>query len=367
MSETLWRSSVKKLDPYIPGKAIEEVKRELGLEEIIRLASNENPFGPSPKAVETMQRVILDGHLYPDASCFELRQKLGTIQGIEPDQYIIGNGADNIISLVIAAYVNSGDEVVYCTPTFSEYRRNTLLMEGVPVEVATTEDHSFDLEAMLEAITDKTKLVIVCNPNNPTGTIVEGEKLRSFLKQLPKHVIAVLDEAYIEFVNQEKYFTGVEYLKEGCSLIAIRTFSKLYGLAGLRVGYAITTKELMIPLQAVREPFACNRVSQAGAIASLEDEAHLNKVLSENRTEMLRLIKEFQALGYEVKESHTNFLFINMLQDTTKLAGDLLCRGLIIRPCAAWGLPTYARISIGTAEQNDRLIGILKEISIHTV
>ncbi|KAB7706714.1 histidinol-phosphate transaminase [Bacillus aerolatus] len=366
MSENLWRNNVRKLDPYIPGQAAEEAKQQEKLTEVVRLATNENQLGPSPKAIEAMTKALQEVHFYPDLTSLELRTKLGELHGIDPENYVVANGADNIINLVIASYINPGDEVVYCTPTFSEYHKNTLLMGGVPVELPTTKDHKFDLEAILGAITEKTKIVIVCNPNNPTGTIVGEEELRAFFKRLPKHVVAVLDEAYGEFISVENYATGVEYIKEGLPVITIRTFSKLYGLAGMRVGYAMATEELIQPLQRVREPFACNRVAHAGALGALEDTEHKNKTLTENKREMKKLIKEFRALGYEVEESHTNFLFVDMKQDTSKIAGELAAKGLITRPCAAWGYPTYARISIGTAEQNDKLVKALQEISAKT-
>ncbi|MBU8879711.1 histidinol-phosphate transaminase [Bacillus sp. FJAT-29790] len=366
MSENLWRSSVRNLEPYIPGEAAKEAEEQSKLNEIIRLATNENPLGPSPKAVEAMQKAVLEAHYYPDLTCLELRNKLGSLHGIDPENYVVANGADNIINLVIASYVNSGDEVVYCTPTFSEYNKNTLLVGGIPVEVPTTKDHKFDLEAILDAINERTKLVIICNPNNPTGTIVDGEELRKFFKRLPKHVIAVLDEAYGEFITLDHYLTGVEYIKEGFPVITIRTFSKLYGLAGMRVGYAMANEELIRPLQMVREPFACNRVAHAGAVAALDDVEYKEKVLLGNKLEMEKMITVFRSLGYKVEETHTNFLFIDMKQDTSKLAKDLFSKGLIIRPCSAWGYPTYARISIGTAKQNDKLIKALEEVSSQT-
>lgn len=363
MSEKLWRNNVRDLDPYIPGQAAAEAKQQENVTEVIRLATNENQLGPSPKAIEAMVKAIQEAHFYPDLTCLELRSKLGELHGINPENYVIANGADNIINLVIASYINPGDEVVYCTPTFSEYHKNTLLMGGVPVEIPTTKDHKFDLEAMLGAITDKTKVVIVCNPNNPTGTIVSEEELRGFFKRLPEHVVAVLDEAYGEYINFDNYSTGVEYIKEGIPVITIRTFSKLYGLAGMRVGYAMASPELIQPLQRVREPFACNRIAHAGALGALEDVEHKNKTLTENKREMDKLVKEFRSLGYEVEKSHTNFLFVDMKQETGSIAGELASQGLIIRPCAVWGYPTYARISIGTAEQNDKLVKALQKIN----
>ncbi|MCM3766897.1 histidinol-phosphate transaminase [Neobacillus niacini] len=366
MTENLWRSTIQHLDPYIPGQAAKDAENQGNLKEVVRLATNENPHGPSPKAIASMQKAILEGHFYPDLTSLALRKKLGSIHGIDPENYCIGNGADNIITLVIASYVNPGEEVVYCTPTFSEYHKNTLLVGGTPIEIPTTKDYKFDLEAMLEAITEKTKLVIVCNPNNPTGTIVDDKELRAFFRRLPRKVVAVLDEAYGEFISVPNYSTGVEYVKEGLPVITIRTFSKLYGLAGMRVGYAFAKDELIRPLQAVREPFACNRVAEAGAVAALEDEDYKEKVLRENSKEMEKMIKAFRALGCSVEETHTNFLFIDMKKDTAIIANELFSKGFFIRPCAAWGYPEHARITIGSAENNDRLIQHLQEIMTET-
>ncbi|MFK2827256.1 histidinol-phosphate transaminase [Bacillus sp. B190/17] len=363
MNQELWRRSATKLKAYIPGKAIEDVKKELGLEEIIRLASNENPFGPSPKAVEAMQQAVLDSQLYPEATCSELRKKLGSLYDIDSDQIIVGNGADNVITLIGSAYINPGDEVIYCTPTFPAYRTITLLMEGTPVEIPVDENYTFDLQAILSAINDKTKLIFICNPNNPTGTIVEEDQLEAFLKQVPPHVVVVLDEAYAEFIGREGYHTGPDFVKAGYPVIFVRTFSKLYGLAGTRIGYAAGSKEHIAPIQAVREPFAANRIANAGAVAALDDEEYKNKTIQENKQEMKKLIKELQALGYDVAESHANFLFVDLKEDAVQLFEALMKEGILIRPCIAWGLGTHARITIGSAQQNEHLLQALRKVS----
>ncbi|RNB80530.1 histidinol-phosphate transaminase [Brevibacillus nitrificans] len=364
MSQELWRNSVAKLSPYVPGKPIEEVKEELGLPTIIRLASNENPFGTSPKAVQAMQKALVDSQLYPEGSCKELRVRLAQEYGIEADQIVVANGADHVIKLIGAAYINPGDEVIYCTPTFPTYRSTVLLHEGVPVEIPT-HAHSYDLEAILAAITEQTKMIFVCNPNNPTGTILQERQLESFLARVPKHVIVVLDEAYIEFIQQPHYKNGIDYLKENISLITIRTFSKLYGLAGLRIGYAIGPKAFMQPLGAVREHFAVNRLAVAGALAALDDHEFVSQTLRENREQMTEMSYALQALGYEVTPSHANFLFIDMKQDTAPIYQALMKRGILIRPCGSWKLPTHARITIGTKQQNQALLSALADISLN--
>ncbi|MCM3766894.1 histidinol-phosphate transaminase [Neobacillus niacini] len=362
MSNEKWRKNVAQLKPYIPGKAIEEVRRELGLEEIIRLASNENPSGPSPKAVEAMQKAIFDSQLYPESTSRELREKLGSMHNIHPDQFLIGNGADNVITLIGTAYINPGDEVIYCTPTFPAYRTITLLMGGTPIEVPLQYDYTYDLDKILEVITEKTKLIFICNPNNPTGTILKEGKLKSFLGKLPLHVIVVLDEAYVEFIEEKDYDDGPNFVKDGFPVIFVRTFSKLYGLAGTRVGYCAASPELMEPIRAVREPFAVNRIAHAGALAALDDEKYKHKIIEENRVEKGKLTKKLQSFGLDVTESHTNFLFVDMRGDVLEMANSLMQEGILIRPCTAWGLPSHARITIGTEEQNKRFISALKKI-----
>ncbi len=357
-----WRSYVQEIAPYVPGKSIEAVKKEYKLDEVLRLASNENQLGPSPKAQEAMQQALLDGHLYPDASTTALREKLAELYEVRPEQVMTGNGADNVISLVISSYINEGDEVLYCSPTFPAYCSSTLLMGGTPVEVPLTDEVIFDLDALQAKITDKTKLIFVCNPNNPTGTIVEAERLKQFVKEVPDHVTVVLDEAYIEYVREESYVTGIDLFHEGYDIITIRTFSKFYSLAGLRVGYAIASEAILEPVLRIREPFACNRIAVAGAVATLDDIEFTEEHFKMNEVGKQFLTKEMTKLGFTVIPSATNFLFVDVKRDANQLFGDLLQRGVIVRPCTGWGYGEHVRISIGTKEQNDLLINTLKTI-----
>ncbi|MDU2242576.1 MAG: aminotransferase class I/II-fold pyridoxal phosphate-dependent enzyme, partial [Paenibacillus sp.] len=283
MSKELWRQEVTKLKTYVPGKSIEEVKKQYGLTAIIRLASNENPYGPSPKAAAAMKEAVSDSHLYPEPTSAEVRRMLGEQYGIDPGQIVVSNGADNVLMLIGQAYINSGDEVVYCVPTFPVYRTSTVMMGGVPVEVPLTGDYKFDLDRILDSITVLTKLVYICNPNNPTGTIVGSDELEAFLRKVPSHVIVVLDEAYVEFVGLPGYKKGVEFIKEGYNVISVHTFSKLYGLAATRIGYAIASPQLLAPILAVREPFPVSRLAAAAAAASLEDTEYRDFILTSNR------------------------------------------------------------------------------------
>ncbi|UVI31043.1 histidinol-phosphate transaminase [Paenibacillus spongiae] len=362
MTEQLWNHGVKKLKPYIPGKSIEDVKKELGLTEIIRMASNENPYGPSPKAIAAAGEALMQTHLYPEPSNRELRGKLGELHKVDPDRILISNGADNVLLIIGQAFVNPGDEVVYCSPTFPVYRTSTVMMGGVPVEVPLTADHKFDLEAMLNHVTPKTKLIYICNPNNPTGTVVDSNQLRSFLQRVPKHVVVVLDEAYAEFISIEQYKSGIDYMNEGFPVISVRTFSKLYGLAAARVGYAIAPAELLQPMLAVREPFPVTRASDAAARAALEDVEYTNFILAENLKGMKFLSAELAKFGYETVESYANFIFVDTKEDVQPLYDGVMKEGFIIRPCTSFGYPHHFRLTIGTHEQNERFIAALHKV-----
>ncbi|WP_068675482.1 histidinol-phosphate transaminase [Oceanobacillus sp. Castelsardo] len=366
MNKTLWRNALDYINPYIPGKSIEDVKKEYQLDKVVRLASNENPQGPSRDVVKAIQKSLNQLNLYPDSTAKNLREKLAIFYNISREEIMTTNGADNAITLLISSYVNEGDEVVYSTPTFPAYRSTTILMGGIPVEVPVTEDWCFDLNAMYERITDKTKLVIICNPNNPTGTIVSKENLVDFLDKVPNHVQVIVDEAYAEYIDDKDYLTGIQLFKENYPLITVRTFSKFYGLAGLRVGYVVAKRDILEPVLRIREPFATNRIAIDAAIAALDDREYGKTHLKETREGKNYLSKELGSLGFEVFPSHTNFLFVHLKMDSLKLFKKLLPYGLIIRPCAPWGLSEYARITIGIKKENELFIKTLqKEIPNH--
>lgn len=362
--KNLWNKSIEKLDPYVPGKSIEDVKKEFGLTEIIRLASNENPYGPSPKAVLAAQETASLIHLYPEPTNRQLREKLGEYYNLNLEQFLVSNGADNILLLISQAYINPGDEVIYCVPTFPVYRSSTILMGGTPVEIPLTDDYKYDLEKILASINAKTKLIYICNPNNPTGTIVESGELEAFIKNVPEHVIVVLDEAYAEFIDVPNYKMGAEYVKEQYHVISVHTFSKIYGLAATRVGYAMATKEMLQPLMAVREPFPVTRISDAAAIASLEDVKFKNFTLRKNRMEREFLSGEVEKLGFFVAKSSANFLFVDTGKDVKQLYIELMRRGIIVRPCTGFGYPNHLRITVGSPEQNQRFVEVLQKVLI---
>lgn len=362
MSKNLWRKGIGQIVPRVPGKPIEEVQQELGIETVTRLASNENPYGASPKAIKAMQEAVTDSWLYPEPSCFGIRERLGKLYDRSPDEFVIGNGADHLITLFGTAYLNEGDEVIYCAPTFGSFRISTLLMGGKPVELPLTTDFTYDLDAMLEAITNKTKLIYICNPNNPTGSLLEKGEVERFLKQVPSHVVVILDEAYGEFIREQDYPTGIDLIKKDYPIITLRTFSKLYGLAGTRVGYAIGNEEVLAPLKSVRPTFEVNRIAIAGVEATLDDLSYSEDILKLIVNEVDRLTEVYTNMGFEVVESHTNFIFMNVKQNADQLTQDLLRKGLIIRSCTPWGLENHVRITIGTPEQNNLLINAIKSI-----
>lgn len=356
------RNEIERLTPYVPGKPIEDVKREYGITEVTRLASNENAYGPSPEAIKAMKKAAETSWLYPEPSCRSLREKLAALYGLSAEQLVVGNGADHLITLIAATYINEGDEVIFSAPTFGSYRESTLLMGGVPVAVPLTDDYVYNLEGILEKVTDKTKIIYICNPNNPTGTILDPRQIENFLKQVPSHVLVVLDEAYAEFIQEDNYRTGIDLIKSGQQILTLRTFSKLYGLAGVRVGYVMGNEEVLTPLKAVRPTFEVNAVGIAGAEATLDDLAYSEGVLQSVHHEIERVSQALTTMGFEVFGTHANFIFVDVKEDADELTEALLKRGLIVRPCTPWGLKTHLRVSMGTPEQNNQLIENIRDI-----
>lgn len=347
------------LKAYIPGKPIEEVQEELGLTEIAKLASNETPLGPSPKAVLAAEKELRNAHLYPEGRCTLLIREMSKKLGIEEDMITFSNGADNCIFLTASAFINEGDEIVIGDPSFFVYQTVTNIMGGKPIYVKL-KNHIHDLNAMRERVGKNTKLVFVCNPNNPTGTIVKKAELDKFISQLPDHTILILDEAYFEFATDKDYPDGLDYIKQGYNVISLRTFSKIYGIAGLRIGYALGCTEFIAALNRVREPFPVSRVAQAAALAALEDEEYRERVLKNNEEGKAYLYNEFQKLGLPYAPSQTNFVFVDLKNDCQRVFQDLLKKGIIIRPGNLWDCDTCARITIGTMEQNKTFIEALK-------
>jgi histidinol-phosphate aminotransferase len=343
---------------YEPGRPIEEVARELGLnpKTIIKLASNENSLGPSPKAVAAMRQALATAHLYPDGGGFYLRQALAKKFSCGMDNIILGTGSNEVIEFLYHAFVGPGDEVVAGDRAFVIYSIMAKMFQARCVEVPFR-GHTHDLEAMLAAITAKTKLVFVANPNNPTGTRVSNESLRDFLSRLPSQVIAVLDEAYVEFLDDPP--PSIEYALKR-NVVVLRTFSKIVGLAGLRIGYGVAQKECIALLHRVRQPFNVNAVAQAGALAALGDAAHIRKTKALTRRGLAYLAKEFEKLKLEYVPSCANFMLVNV-GDGDEVFRALQRRGVIVRPMRGYKMPAWVRVTVGTMEQNRRFIRALRE------
>ena len=358
MSKHLYREEILDIKPYVPGKPVEEVKRELGISDVIKLASNENPLGPAPAAVRVLQEMAGSVSVYPDGNCYYLKEALAEKLGVLPANLIIGNGSDEIIKMIAEAFLNEGEEAIVAEPTFSEYDFAAKIMGGHTV-VVPTKEFTFNLSAMAEAITEKTKLIFICNPNNPTGTIVRQSDVQAFLQRVPEHVITVFDEAYYEYVTDESYPNTLAFVQEGRNVIVLRTFSKIYGLAGLRIGYGVSTPALIDLLNRVKEPFNVNLLSQAAAQAALSDIEHLQRSRQINEKGKAYLYNEFKRLGLPFMPTHANFVWVQVRADSQQVFAKMLRRGVIVRTGDIFGAPDFLRITIGTREQNKRLIDTL--------
>ena len=341
---------------YAPGRPIEEVAREMGLnpKTIIKLASNENPLGPSPKAVAAMRKALATAHLYPDGGGFYLRQALAKKLGVEIDNLVLGTGSNEVIEFLYHAFVGPGDEVLAGDRAFVIYKIMAQMFQARCVEVPF-QGHTHDLKAMLAAITPKTKLVFVANPNNPTGTRVTNAALDDFIKRVPSHVIVVLDEAYIEFLDDPP--SSIVYAMKH-NVVLLRTFSKIVGLAGLRIGYGVAQKECIALLQRVRQPFNTNAVAQVGALAALSDTAHIRKTRALTNRGLAYLYREFKRLKLEYVPSCANFVLVKV-GDGDEVFRALQRRGVIVRPMRGYKMPAWIRVTVGTMEENRRFIRTL--------
>jgi histidinol-phosphate aminotransferase len=359
--KNLVRKGIMDLKPYIPGKPIEDVKRELGLKEVIKLASNETSVGPSPLAVEAIKKEVENINLYPEATSKLLREKLADKLKIDKEMIIYGNGADDVIDLIGMAFINEGDEVITCETTFPAYRTAVKIMGGKFILVKL-KDFRFDLEEIIKRINEKTKMIFLCNPNNPTGTIITKEEVSAFMRKVPQDVIVVFDEAYYDYVEDKNYPNSLSYILEGKNVIVIRTFSKIAGIAGVRVGYAIAHQELISYLRRVVNPFTTNRLAQVAALASLDDEKHYKEVLKSNHKGKKYLYRELDKLEFLYVPTETNFIFVDVKKDSEVIFEKLLKKGVIIRPGKPYGCSNFIRVTIGTAYENQKFIQAIREI-----
>ncbi|MCK8827263.1 histidinol-phosphate transaminase [Natroniella acetigena] len=361
IDESTVRQEILKIEPYVPGKPIEDVKRELGLEKVIKLASNENPLGPAPQAIEKMKETVEQVNIYPDGNVHYLRQKLATKLGVREDELIFGNGSDELLALLGQTFITDEAEVIIAGTTFSEYRFATNIMGGKIVSVSL-KDYAHDLEAMAAAITPNTKLIFICNPNNPTGTIVTEEEVKDFLTQVPDDVLVIFDEAYYEYVDHSAYPETIDYLADYENVIILRTFSKAYALAGLRIGYGIANQKLIDYIDRVRQPFNVNLMAQKAAIASLGAEDHLAKAVELNQAGKEYLYQEFDKLELDYVPTSSNFILVDLAQDSTQVFQELMKRGIIIRNMESFGYQTKIRVTVGLPEENQAFIKQLKAV-----
>lgn len=351
MSEVPIRKEVEGIKDYIPGKT----PKEPG---VVKLASNENPFGPSPKALEAIVKESKNLQIYPDQKSILLREALAKKFGVPDDCIICGNGSDDIMQILAATYLNPEDEVIISKNTFSIYELVTRVFGGKLV-FTDLKNFEIDLEAVAKAITSKTKVIFLANPNNPTGSIFTAAQFDAFLKKLPENVLVVVDEAYAEFVESKDFPDAIKYVKEGKNVIVLRTFSKYYGLAGLRIGYGIARAELIKPMFRTKMPFNVNRLAQAGAAAALDDREFLEKTYKNNIEGKKCLYAELDKLGLEYKKTEANFIFINLKRSADQLFMEMMKKRVIIRPLTSFGFPEAIRVSIGTLEQNEKFIAAL--------
>jgi len=353
--------AIKNITPYKPGKPIEELRRQLGLKSIIKLASNENPLGPSPKAVSAIRQAACGISRYPEGYCFELRRRLSEKLGLSADNLCFGNGSDEIIDIIIKAFCGLNEEIITADATFLEYKI-IAQQNGRRVKIVPLKNFGFDLTAIKKNITPKTKLIFIANPNNPTGTYLNQRKVIDFLRGLPEKVIVVFDEAYFEFVEEEDFALGLKLFKEYPNIIILRTFSKAYGLAGLRIGYAIAGEELIQGMELTRQPFNVNFLAQVAAEAALDDGSFLKKTRTTIKEGKRYLYRELDKLKVDYVLSAANFILIDVKQDGEVLFRKLLKKGVIVRELKQYGLDNFIRVTIGTQQENKRFIQALKEI-----
>ncbi|WP_372716205.1 histidinol-phosphate transaminase [Immundisolibacter sp.] len=353
-------AGVRALQPYQPGKPLSELEREYGIRDAIKLASNENPLGPSPLGIEAARRALADLALYPDSHGFELKNALSAALGVRADQLVLGNGSNEVLQLVTRAFLSPGDEAVVAQHAFAIFTTEAVSAGGTVVSVPAR-DWGADLPAMRDAVGERTRLVFVANPNNPTGTWHRAAHLHAFLGSLPAHVVVVLDEAYCEYVSEPDYPDGLAWLAEFPNLLVSRTFSKIYGLAGLRLGYGVASADMADLLNRLREPFTVNSLALVAGEAALADHEHVRRSRDFNLQGLAALGAACQQLGLDYIPSVGNFIAV----DVGRLAGPvyeaLLRRGIIVRPLAPYGMPRHLRITIGTPAQMERLLSALPQ------
>jgi histidinol-phosphate aminotransferase len=348
---------IANLTPYSPGKPIEELERELGIQKAIKLASNENSLGPSKKALEAIELVLTGLHRYPEGSGIQLREALADRFKIKPTQAVLGNGSNEIIELLVRSFMQPGDQAIMADLTFVVYQMIVKAAHGRPITVPLR-NGSHDLKEMASRLTEKTRLIFICNPNNPTGTMVNQEQVDAFLRQVPDDVITVFDEAYYEYVTDRSFPDTLRYLGQGKNVAILRTFSKIYGLAGLRIGYGMTTEEIAGILNRVRQPFNTNRLAQVAALAALKDDDHVQRSLQVNEEGKVMLCRAFHEMGLKYFPTQTNFIYVSVGRPGQEVYSKLLRLGVIVRHIEG----QHLRVTVGLPEENRQFIEALKRV-----
>jgi histidinol-phosphate aminotransferase len=354
--------NIKSIIPYSPGKPLDELEREYGISNSIKLASNENPWGPSPKAVVAMEKTLHGLHRYPDGSSYYLTEALAEWLGAGMDEIILGNGSNEIIEFLVKGFVQPGDEVITSHPSFLMYQKFVQVRGGTNI-VVPLKGMNHDLEKIAESVSEKTRLIFIDNPNNPCGTFFSGKLFDDFLHSLPESVILVLDEAYVDFVKPKERIDVLSCIRKPngiAAVVSLRTFSKAFGLAGLRVGFALMHREIVELLHRVRQPFNINLIAQKGALAALSDTDYYEKILTGTNQGRQWLVEQVEKLGCECCPSHTNFFMIAVGGDATALYEAMLHKGVIIRSMKAYGYPNFIRITVGTEPENIRFVEALR-------
>ncbi len=356
-------SAIAALTPYPPGKPLDELEREYGISNSIKLASNENAWGPSPKALRALRSELLQLHRYPDGSCHYLVQALADKLGVAAAEIVMGNGSNEVIEFLVKAFVQQGDEVITSHPSFLMYQKIVQVRGGVN-HVLPLKEMRHDLTAIQQKITAKTRLIFLDNPNNPTGTAISPVELYRFLSDIPESVIVVLDEAYVDFMDKELQVDSYSLIRnvvDRCPVVFLRTFSKAYGLAGLRIGYGLMAREVAECLHKVRQPFNINQMAQVGALAALDDEEYYQATLSRTAAGVAWLSEEVDRLGCRSCPTQTNFFLIDVRGNADKLYQAMLYKGVIVRSMSAYGFADFIRVTVGTEEENKRFVASLAE------
>lgn len=349
------------LIPYVPGKPVEELEREIGISDVVKIASNENPLGPSPLAEEAIIKAVHNLHRYPDGDAFYLKHKLAEKLGVDPETIIFGNGSNDVIDIAARTYMQPGDEAIFGEYAFIVYPICTKAV-GAKAVVSPMPNYTHDLRDMHSRITDKTRIIFIANPNNPTGTMVGRDEFEWFIDNVPDDILILMDEAYFEYVDDKDYPNSLEYQNSGKSIMTVRTFSKIYGLAGLRLGYGIAHKDIVSHMHKVRHPFNSNSLSQIGAIAALDDTDHIKRTKVINSEGLAYVTNELGKLDIPYAPSYTNFVLIDLGDDPKPVYNSLLREGVIVRPVMGYGLRTHLRVTIGTRAENEKFVAGIKKV-----